>query len=90
MNQPGYNVPDPPPAPPPGLENFGNSIVSWMKWGGMLAIFVGLIMCAIMMAVGRRNRSEMAAQGMIGVPWVIAGALIIAGGAGIVTGLLGG
>jgi len=26
-------VPNPPPSPPPGLENFGNQIIAWLKWG---------------------------------------------------------
>ncbi len=29
--------------------------------------------CGVMMAVGRRNRSSMAADGAAGIPWVLGG-----------------
>ncbi|MBE1580487.1 hypothetical protein ACFORH_38920 [Amycolatopsis roodepoortensis] len=79
---------DPPPSMPPGLENFGSDVVSWVKGLGILSVIVGLAICGIMMALGRRNRSEMAAQGAIGIPWVIGAALIITGAAAIVRGLM--
>lgn len=83
------NVPNGPAVAPPGLENFGNQIVGWAKWVGIIACVVGLMVCGVQMAIGRRNRSEMAAQGAIGIPWVGAGIVIIGGAAAIVGGLLG-
>ena len=83
------NVPNGPAQAPPGLETFGNEIVGWTKWVGIIACVVGLMVCGVQMALGRRNRSEMAAQGAIGIPWVGAGIVIIGGAAAIVGGLLG-
>jgi hypothetical protein len=70
-------VPNPPPQAPPGLGTFGNSLIAWMKWSGMVAGVVGLIVCGIMMMVGRRNRSQLAVDGATGVPWVGAGLALI-------------
>jgi hypothetical protein len=70
-------VPNPRPEAPPGLGAFGNSLIAWMKWGGMVAGVVGLTTCGIMMAVGRRNRSQLAVDGATGVPWVGAGMALI-------------
>jgi hypothetical protein len=78
------DVPNPKPAPPPGLQGFGNDVVSWMKYIGIIACLGGLIACGIMMAVGRRNRNEMSTQGALGLPWVMAGMAVIGGAAGIV------
>jgi hypothetical protein len=37
-----------------------------------------------MMALGRRNRSSLAADGATGIPWVLAGLTLIALSSGIV------
>ncbi|MEU7753696.1 hypothetical protein [Micromonospora sp. NPDC049171] len=66
-------VPTPPPAAPPGLEATGNLFIGWMKWLLIVAGVGGLLVCGIMMAVGRRNRSAFAADGAAGIPWVLAG-----------------
>ncbi|MDS0140558.1 MULTISPECIES: hypothetical protein [unclassified Amycolatopsis] len=70
------------------MEWFGDFVISAMKYAGIVSVFVGFLICAIMMALGRRNRSEMAAQGMLGVPYVIGAILMIVGAAGIIGGLL--
>lgn len=62
-----------PPTPPPGLDAVGNLFIGWMKWILILAGVGGLLVCGIMMAVGRRNRSAFAADGAAGIPWVLAG-----------------
>ncbi|RBM18117.1 hypothetical protein DI005_20200 [Prauserella sp. PE36] len=61
--------PDPAPAPPPGLQGFGNSVISWTKWGLLIAGMVGIIVSAIMIAIGRRNRHQTAYDGLTGVGW---------------------
>ncbi|RQX02822.1 hypothetical protein DLJ58_30725 [Micromonospora arida] len=66
-------APTPPPAAPPGLEATGNLFIGWMKWILIVAGVGGLLVCGIMMAVGRRNRSAFAADGAAGIPWVLAG-----------------
>ncbi|MEU8073113.1 hypothetical protein [Micromonospora sp. NPDC049151] len=65
--------PNPGPAAPPGLEATGNLFLGWMKWILIVAGVGGLLVCGIMMAVGRRNRSAFAADGAAGIPWVLAG-----------------
>ncbi len=65
--------PDPPPAPPPGLTEITNRLVSWMKWGVVVVGVVGLLTCAMMIIIGRRNRSATAYEGLVGAAWVLAG-----------------
>ena len=60
-------VPNPAPATPPGMEAPTNTILGWMKWGGMIGVGTGLIM----MAVGRRNRHALAVDGVSGIPWAL-------------------
>src|SRR5260370_36259557 len=69
----GPAVPDPAPAPPPGLAATANLLLGWLKWGGLVAGVAGLIICGIMMAVGRRNRHALAADGAAGIPWGLGG-----------------
>lgn len=82
-------VPDPPPAAPPGrLSEATNTILGWMKWGGLVGAVGALIAAGIMMAVGRRNRNNMAIEGAVSIPWVVAGIALILGSASIVGFLL--
>ncbi len=70
-------VPNPPPQAPPGLDTFGEQFLGWLKWGGLMGGMAGLMICGIMMAVGRRNRSMTAVDGAAGIPWVLAGLTVI-------------
>ncbi len=81
-------VPDPPPVAPPGLADAVNTLLGWMKWGGLVAGVAGLIICAIMMMIGRRNRSATAADGAAGIPWVLGGLTLIAFSASIVSAVI--
>jgi len=54
--------------------------------GGTVGGVFGLIGCGAMMAIGRRNRSSLAADGATGIPWVLAGLTLIAQSSGIVGG----
>ena len=65
--------PDPSPAPPPGLTPITNLLLSWMKWGVVVVGVVGLLTCAMMIIIGRRNRSATAYEGLVGSAWVLAG-----------------
>jgi hypothetical protein len=82
-------LPDPDPAAPEGLDELGENLISWLKWIAMIAGFGGLLWCGIMMAIGRRNRSAMAADGATGIPWVVAGLSTVAFGAGVVGMVVG-
>ncbi len=66
-------VPNPPPTPPPGLEKFGNDIIGWLKWGVLIGGMVGMLICSGMVILGRRNRSSVAQDGLVGSVWVIGG-----------------
>jgi len=77
-------VPNPAPKAPPGLSRTVNTLLGWWKWGGLIAGVFGLIGCGAMMAIGRRNRSNLAADGASGIPWVLAGLTLIALSSGIV------
>ncbi|HUK70776.1 MAG TPA: hypothetical protein VLW50_18790, partial [Streptosporangiaceae bacterium] len=63
------NVPNPAPQAPPGLAGPVNTLLGWWKWGALVAGVFGLIGCGAMMAIGRRNRSNLAADGATGIPW---------------------
>jgi hypothetical protein len=77
-------VPNPAPAAPPGLSKTVSTLLAWWKWAAMIAGVFGLIGCGAMMAIGRRNRSNLAADGATGIPWVLAGLTLIALSSGIV------
>jgi hypothetical protein len=77
-------VPNPAPQAPPGLAGPVNTLLGWWKWGALVAGVFGLIGCGAMMALGRRNRSSLAADGATGIPWVLAGLTLIALSSGIV------
>ena len=77
-------VPDPPPVPPPGLTRSVSIILGWVKWGTVIAGSIGLTICALMMMVGRRSRSTVAADGAAGIPWVLLGLMLAAASSAIV------
>jgi hypothetical protein len=77
-------VPNPAPLAPPGLAGPVSTLLGWWKWGALVAGVFGLIGCGTMMAIGRRNRSSLAADGATGIPWVLAGLTLIALSSGIV------
>jgi hypothetical protein len=77
-------VPNPGPVAPPGAAGLGNNLISWFKWIALVAGVLGLVACGIMMMVGRRNRSSMAADGAAGIPWAIGGLMVVSLAATIV------
>ena len=78
-------VPNPAPQAPPGLAGPVNTLLGWWKWLALIAGVFGLIGCGAMMAIGRRNRHSLAADGASGIPWVLAGLTLIALSSGIVS-----
>ena len=77
-------VPNPAPQAPPGMAGPVGTLLGWFKWGALVGGVFGLIGCGAMMAIGRRNRSSLAADGATGIPWVLAGLTLIALSSGIV------
>ncbi len=55
-------------------------LLGWLKWGAIAAGLAGLFICAIMMMLGRRGKSQTAVEGAVGIPWVLAGLLLLAVG----------
>jgi len=84
----GDVVPNPGPVAPPGMDKPAAMLLGWMKWIGILAGMVGLGMCALMMIIGRRNRSSLAVDGAAGIPWVLAGLSLITLSSGLVAAVL--
>lgn len=80
----GNGVPNPPPAPPPDIGQTANTVLSWLKYGGLIGGVAGLTLCGIMMTVGRRNRHALAADGAAGIPWVLGGLSLVSMSSGIV------
>ena len=81
-------APNPPPQAPPGLDAAANTFLGWIKWAGLIAGVLGLFICALMMMVGRRNRSTTAVDGATGIPWVLGGLTLMSLGAGVVGAIL--
>jgi len=82
-------LPNPAPTAPPGMDKPAAMLLGWLKWIGLLSGMVGLGMCAIMMIIGRRNRSSLAVDGAAGIPWVLAGLSLITLSSGLVAAVLG-
>ena len=77
-------VPNPAPSPRPAFPAGSAPLLAWWKWAALIAGVFGLIGCGAMIAIGRRNRSNLAADGATGIPWVLAGLTLIALSSGIV------
>jgi hypothetical protein len=71
-------TPDPPPQAPPGLEELAGHLIGWLKWGVLTAGMIALLVCAIMIIVGRRNRGGLAHEGVRGSLWVLGGLTLAA------------
>ena len=81
-------VPDPSPVAPPGLSAVADQLLGWLKWIGIVAGMVGFGLCALMMILGRRNRSNMAVDGATGIPWVLGGLSLMSLASGLVGAVL--
>lgn len=69
---------NPAPQAPGELTAQWNKVMGLVKWLAFAAGAVGLIVAGIMMSVGRRYRSQIAADGAAGIPWVIGGLSTVA------------
>jgi hypothetical protein len=58
---------------PPGLSELAGELLGWLKWGVIVAGVLGIFICALMLIIGRRNRSATAYEGLVGSAWVIGG-----------------
>jgi len=83
----GVNIPNPSPVAPPGTAKFFADWISYTKYVGIIAGILGLMACGIMMAIGRRNRGNLAAEGASGLVWALAGLSVILLAVGIVSAM---
>lgn len=79
-------IPNPPPGVPQQFQGFGNMVVAALKWILIVAGVGGLLACAIMIVVGRRNRNQLAQQGIFDVGYVMLG-LAIGSVAAVIVGM---
>lgn len=77
--------PNPGPAVPPGLGAFADQILGWLKWGVLFTGVLGILVCAVMIIIGRRNRSATAYEGLVGSAWILGG-LALASVAAVIVG----
>lgn len=49
------NIPNPNPAPPPGLEGLGSLLISWVIWGGITLGVLAIAVAGITLAWQRRH-----------------------------------
>ena len=73
----GTDIGNPAPRAPAGVSNTVNELLAWGKWIAFVCGVAGLIVSGVMMMLGRRNRSQMSADGAIGLPWVIGGLSVV-------------
>lgn len=66
-------VPNPAPVAPPGFAELANNLLGWLEWGVLVAGVLGILICSLMLIIGRRNRSATAYEGLVGSAWVIGG-----------------
>ncbi|WP_435137775.1 hypothetical protein [Actinacidiphila sp. bgisy144] len=85
---PASGLNNPAPVAPPGMQGTFNDWIAWAKYLGMVAGVIGFIACGIMMMVGRRNRSHLAAEGAGGLVWTIAGISTVTLAVSVVTAMM--
>lgn len=71
-----YPVPNPAPQAPGALVNFGDMVIGTLKWFAIVGGVSGFIICAIMIIIGRRNRNNVAQDGLVGAVWVMGGLML--------------
>jgi len=75
---------------PPGIGPFISRLAGYLLWTLSIGSVCGLLFIGVLMAVGRRRSSSLAADGVAGIPFVIGGLALGASAAPIVNGVLGG
>jgi hypothetical protein len=76
-------VPNPDATLPPGFGDFSATVISWLKGIAQVGGVGGLLICGLMIIFGRRNRNQMATEGVMSTLWV-AGGLALASSAALI------
>jgi type IV secretory pathway VirB2 component (pilin) len=71
------DVPNPDARIPKAVKDLADEWIGYLKGGAIIAGVVGMIVCAVMMMIGRRNRSHLATEGLSGIPWVLGGLMLV-------------
>ena len=80
-------IPDPGPKQPPGTGGV-TTILAWLKWIGFAVVGGAIIVGGILIAVSlQRGEGHHALSKIL---WPLAGAIVIGGGIGMVSALMGG
>jgi hypothetical protein len=66
-------LPAPPPETPPALVEFVDLWFELGQWIIGAAAALCVLICAVMLIVGRKQRSATAYQGLEGIAWIIGG-----------------
>lgn len=82
----GLEPPEPVAELPPGLTDPTNQILGFLKGVLIVGGVGGMLICALMIVFGRRNRNQMAMDGVMGTAWV-AGGLAVGGAAAAIVGV---
>ncbi len=81
------DIPNPDPAPPPGVEGPVGVLLGWLKWGGLAVAVAGIMVIGAKLAINQR-RGE--AAGELGQLGFVAIGVIILGAAASIVGFLSG
>lgn len=80
-------IPNPAPVQPPGTDGV-ITIVSWTKWIGFAIAAVAIVVAGIRIVLTRRNGEGGEHVGILG--YILGGCIIMGGGIGLVSMLMGG
>lgn len=80
-------IPNPGPVQPPGTEGV-STVISWIKWIGFALAGIAIVIVAIRMFFNSRRGEGGEHAGALG--WILGGVILIGGGVGLVTALMGG
>lgn len=80
-------IPNPDPVQPPGTNGI-RTILAWLKWIGFAVAGGAIVVGGILVAVAMRRGEQ--GQALTNLIWPFAGVIVIAGGIGAVSTLMGG
>lgn len=72
------DIPNPAPAAPTGeITTTVTTLLAFAKWFGLIAGVGGLIAAGVMLAVGRRNRSQLSVDAAVSLPYIVGGISLV-------------
>lgn len=80
-------IPNPDPVQPPGTDGV-TTLLAWIKWIGFAVAGGAIVVGGILVAVAMRRGDQ--GQALTNLIWPFAGVIVIAGGIGAISALMGG